>query len=429
MTSLGGFVAKYFPLFLLGAIFGRLMSDSGSASSIAAFDRREARPLAGAARAGAGVRHPHLRRGVGVRRGVRGLSGGRAAVPRRQHTRSASFPAAILLGGATFTLSGIPGTPSIQNAMPMSVLRHRRLRRAGIGSIAGLVMLALGTLWLNRRASQAAAAGEGYGVHAARCARRDAPAPHEPPLMVALVPLVMVLLVNLAMTWWIIPAMDLAYLKEPKFGGVARQRRARHLGARRVAVAGHPHRHRAALVAVERPPIVAQPGHLQLDAADLQHRVRDRLRRRDRLAGGVCRRAGGAGRRLGQRARVGGDHGEHHGRHHRLRGRRAGAGARHDGEGLRAGRRGGRHQPGTAAPRGGDCRGRARLAAAQRRRGQHARHLPPDAPRVVPRHLHGVGGDSAGCAGGRAGAGLDVRGRSEWSQSSKFKVQSHALRG
>ena len=35
MTSLGGFVAKYFPLFLLGAIFGRLMSDSGSASAIA----------------------------------------------------------------------------------------------------------------------------------------------------------------------------------------------------------------------------------------------------------------------------------------------------------------------------------------------------------------------------------------------------------
>ncbi len=35
MTSLGGFVAQYFPLFLLGAIFGRLMSDSGSAAKIA----------------------------------------------------------------------------------------------------------------------------------------------------------------------------------------------------------------------------------------------------------------------------------------------------------------------------------------------------------------------------------------------------------
>ena len=35
MTSLGGFLIKYFPLFLLGAIFGRLMSDSGSATTIA----------------------------------------------------------------------------------------------------------------------------------------------------------------------------------------------------------------------------------------------------------------------------------------------------------------------------------------------------------------------------------------------------------
>ena len=35
MTGLGGFLVKYFPLFLLGAIFGRLMSDSGAADTIA----------------------------------------------------------------------------------------------------------------------------------------------------------------------------------------------------------------------------------------------------------------------------------------------------------------------------------------------------------------------------------------------------------
>jgi H+/gluconate symporter-like permease len=35
MTALGGFVIKYFPLFLLGAIFGRLMRDSGAADTIA----------------------------------------------------------------------------------------------------------------------------------------------------------------------------------------------------------------------------------------------------------------------------------------------------------------------------------------------------------------------------------------------------------
>ena len=36
----------------------------------------------------------------------------------------------------------------------------------------------------------------------------------------ALTPLVVVLVVNVVMTWWVIPAMDLAYLAEPKFGRV-----------------------------------------------------------------------------------------------------------------------------------------------------------------------------------------------------------------
>ena len=36
----------------------------------------------------------------------------------------------------------------------------------------------------------------------------------------ALTPLLLVVLVNLVMTWWIIPAMDVAYLTEPKYGGV-----------------------------------------------------------------------------------------------------------------------------------------------------------------------------------------------------------------
>jgi len=35
MTSAGGFIISFFPLFLLGAIFGRLMDDSGAAQAIA----------------------------------------------------------------------------------------------------------------------------------------------------------------------------------------------------------------------------------------------------------------------------------------------------------------------------------------------------------------------------------------------------------
>ena len=35
MSALGGYVLQYLPLFLLGALFGRLMADSGAASTLA----------------------------------------------------------------------------------------------------------------------------------------------------------------------------------------------------------------------------------------------------------------------------------------------------------------------------------------------------------------------------------------------------------
>lgn len=37
MTSLGGYVRNYFPIFLLGAIFGKVMEDTGCAKAIAYF--------------------------------------------------------------------------------------------------------------------------------------------------------------------------------------------------------------------------------------------------------------------------------------------------------------------------------------------------------------------------------------------------------
>jgi H+/gluconate symporter-like permease len=219
MISLGGFVAKYFPLFLLGAVFGRLMSDSGSASSIA-------RSIVGKLGPTQAPLALVLACGILTYGGVSVFVVVFAAYPvaaqlfRAANTPKRLIPAAILLGGATFTLSGIPGTPSIQNAMPMAYFGTDAFAAPGIGTIAGLIMLSLGTLWLNRRASRAAAAGEGYGVHAEESLDVTASA-DEPPLVMALIPLAMVLLVNLVMTWWIIPAMDLTYLKEAKFGGVS----------------------------------------------------------------------------------------------------------------------------------------------------------------------------------------------------------------
>lgn len=64
---------------------------------------------------------------------------------RSSNTPKRFIPAAVLLGGATFTLSGIPGTPSIQNAMPIAFFGTDAFAAPGVGTIGGLG-LALGML-------------------------------------------------------------------------------------------------------------------------------------------------------------------------------------------------------------------------------------------------------------------------------------------
>src|ERR1700743_461550 len=44
MGSASGFLAQFFPLFLLGALFGKLMEDSGSVAAIASFMTQRLRP-------------------------------------------------------------------------------------------------------------------------------------------------------------------------------------------------------------------------------------------------------------------------------------------------------------------------------------------------------------------------------------------------
>ena len=218
MKSLGGFVTGYFALFMLGAILGRLMADSGSASAIASWIVARLGPrrsVLAIVLACAVLTYG----GVSVLVVIFAVYPVAVAIFRGSHTPKRFIPAAVLLGGATFTLSGIPGTPSIQNAMPIAFFGTDTFAAPGVGSIGGLVMLVFGAWWLQSRAQQAAARGEGYGHHPLD-AQDAAPALDEPPLMIAVLPLLVVLVMNVAMTWWVIPAMDLAYLREPKFGGV-----------------------------------------------------------------------------------------------------------------------------------------------------------------------------------------------------------------
>ena len=218
MTGLGGFLIKYFPLFLLGAIFGRLMNDSGSADAIAhAIANR------------LGSRHAILAivlaTGVLTYGGVSVFVVAFAVYPvasalfRHANVPRRLIPGALALGAATFTMTALPGTPSIQNAIPMPYFGTDLYAAPGLGMIAGLVMLGFGMAWLSRRSRMAGGAGEGYGVAPPETAGVT-PLGDRPSVMAALTPLVIVVLVNYAFTRFVIPSMNTAYLAEPRFGSV-----------------------------------------------------------------------------------------------------------------------------------------------------------------------------------------------------------------
>src|SRR5277367_5547696 len=163
MGSAAGFLAQFFPLFLLGALFGKLMEDSGSVTAIAGFMTQKLgakRAVLAVVLAGALVTYGGVSLFVAffVLAPMAQELFRAAGIPRRL------MPAAIALGTSTFTMSALPGTPSIQNAIPMPFFGTTPFAAPGLGIIASIIMLGFGLWWLNRAESVARRSGEGYGT-------------------------------------------------------------------------------------------------------------------------------------------------------------------------------------------------------------------------------------------------------------------------
>ena len=165
MGSAARFVMQFFPIFLLGALFGKLMEDSGSVSAIASFMTERLGPRARGAGGRTRRRAGHLWRRQPVRRVLRARSDGACAVSRGSDPE-ALMPAAIALGTSTFTMSALPGTPAIQNAIPMPFFGTTPFAAPGLGIIASVIMLGFGLWWLAR--AEAARAQEGRGLWGGR---------------------------------------------------------------------------------------------------------------------------------------------------------------------------------------------------------------------------------------------------------------------
>ncbi len=164
MQAFAGYCKSYFPVFLLGAIFGKLMDDSGAAKAIA---HAVAKKLGGDKAILAVV----LSCGILTYGGVSLFVVAFAVFPiamslfREADIPKRLIPGAIALGSFTFTMTALPGTPQIQNAIPMPFFGTNAYAAPILGIVGGLGMFIGGMTWLGYRAKKAKAAGEGYGDH------------------------------------------------------------------------------------------------------------------------------------------------------------------------------------------------------------------------------------------------------------------------
>ena len=218
MQSLGGYVIKYFPLFLLGAVFGKLMDDSGAARSIA----RWLVAKLGKQRSLLAI---VLACGILTYGGVSLFVVGFAVYPiaaalfREASLPKRFIPGAIALGALTFTMTALPGTPAIQNAIPMPFFSTDAFAAPFLGIIGGLIMLLGGMWWLSYRVNNATAAGEGYGNHQDEII--DIDTANDPSISIALLPIILVISTNFVLSKYLLPLLDTTYLADAKYGATS----------------------------------------------------------------------------------------------------------------------------------------------------------------------------------------------------------------
>lgn len=197
MERMVGFLKLYFPVFLLGAVFGKLIELSGFSQSIAAAVIR----LVGQERAILSivlVCALLTYGGVSLFVVVFAVYPFAAEMFRRGNIPKRLIPGTIALGAFTFTMDALPGTPQIQNVIPTTFFGTTTWAAPLLGTIGGAFILACGLLYLEWRLRQAMRSGEGYGAgHSNEPEQVTGDATHP---LIAIVPLLVVGIANLFLT-------------------------------------------------------------------------------------------------------------------------------------------------------------------------------------------------------------------------------------
>lgn len=241
MLALGKFIVSFFPLFLAGAIFGKLMTSAGLATDLA----QGITKLFGPKRA---MLSTVLATALLTYGGVSAWVVAFTIVPiaielfREAGIPKRLMPAALGLGTITFALAALPGSPQIHNVIPTQYFGTNSYAAPILGIIGAIAMFALGMAWLQYRIRSLQTAGETFLPEGAD----DTPLRstfhkdgidldgtketeiHHPVSggniaargLLGLLPIAVVIGMNFLFLYVISKQMDYSYLAEEKFGGV-----------------------------------------------------------------------------------------------------------------------------------------------------------------------------------------------------------------
>lgn len=209
MSGFASFVKNYFPIFLTGAVFAKLMEEAMYAKSIANFITNKLGSdktilsvvIAGALLTYGGV---SLFTVAFVLYPIANILFKESNIPKRL------IPGTIALGSFTFTMTALPGTPEIQNVIPMRYFGTDTFSGPFIGIVSSLLMLILGMSWLTYRVKKAQFNSEGYGEHQINDINtKNQPLPN---ILLAISPILIIFISNLFFSKVFYKLIDGSYL-------------------------------------------------------------------------------------------------------------------------------------------------------------------------------------------------------------------------
>jgi H+/gluconate symporter-like permease len=163
MDKMVAFLKLFFPVFLLGAIFGKTIELAGFSKSIVASITKlvgERRAITAIVFVCALLTYG----GVSLFVVVFAVYPFAAELFRESNIPKRLIPGTIALGAFTFTMDALPGTPQIQNIIPTTFFKTDAYAAPWLGILGSLFIVSIGLAYLEWRRRIAFCAGEGYGT-------------------------------------------------------------------------------------------------------------------------------------------------------------------------------------------------------------------------------------------------------------------------